>query len=240
VNSPVRAVIFDYYGTLAELTPAQRATALDSIARRVGAGLAPGQAYRDWRGRTTRDTTLQLRADDRPPLDGERLPFTSFRDVWQRRFGELFRAWGVAAGAGVGTEAYVTAHGGALAYADAKPALDDLRRPYPLAVLSDADRDFLQASVERNGFAFDLVVASDELRCYKPHVSVFREVCARLGVEPRDAVYVGDTPWADVAGARNAGLRAVWLNRHARTWPEDIDSPESTITSLVELADALA
>jgi 2-haloalkanoic acid dehalogenase type II len=235
----LKAIIFDYYGTLAEFTPAQRAMAFDDLARRVGADLAPGEAYRDWRERTTRDTTLRLRAHDRPPLDGERLPFISFRDVWQRRFGELFRAWGVAAEAGVGTEAYVAAHGDALAYADVASALDRLHRSYRLAVLSDADRDFLQASVERNGLAFDLVLASDELRCYKPHASVFREVCARLGGEPAEAVYVGDSPWADVAGARNAGLRAVWINRHNLSWPDDIEPAETEIESVRQLLDLL-
>ena len=233
------AVIFDYYGTLAEFTTEQRVAMFDGLARHVEAGLAPGDAYRDWRERTTRDTALRLRAHDRPPLDGERLPFISFRDVWQRRFAELFRAWGVDVEAGVGTETYVAAHAQAVAYRDVPPALDGLRRSHRLAVLSDADGDFLQASVERNGLAFDLVVASDELRCYKPHASVFREACARLGVEPSEAVYVGDSPWADIAGARNAGMRAVWLNRHGRQWPEDIAPPETTITTLGDLAGLL-
>jgi 2-haloalkanoic acid dehalogenase type II len=238
--SGVTAVIFDYYGTLAEFTPAQRAIAFDDLARCVGASLAPGEAYRHWRERTTRDTALRLRAHDRPPLDGALLPFRSFRDVWQRRFGELFRTWGLAAEASVGTEAYVAAHAGALAYPDVAPALGALRGSHRLAVLSDADRDFLQASIAHNGLAFDLVVASDELQCYKPHVSVFGEVCARLGVAPSEALYVGDTPWADIAGARHAGLRAVWLNRHGATWPDDIEPPETTMTSLAELAERLS
>lgn len=231
----VRAVIFDYYTTLAEFTPAQRVVVFDNLARHVGASLAPGEAYRHWRERTTRDPALRLRGHDRPPLDGARPPFISFREVWQRRFGELFRSWGVAAGAGIGTEAYVTAHARALAYPDVPAALDELRRSYRLAVLSDADRDFLTSSLEYNGLAFDLVVASDELRAYKPHISVFREVCARLGVEPAEAVYVGDSPWADVAGARNAGLHAIWIRRHGLLWPEDIAPPEAQISSLKEL-----
>jgi len=235
----VTTVIFDYYETLAELSFAQRERTFDDLARRVGADLAPGEAYRDWRGRTTRDTVLRLRAHDRPPLDGERLPFISFRDVWQRRFGELFRAWGVAAEAGVGTEAYVTAHSSALAYADVAPALDDLRRSYRLAVLSDADHGFLTASIERNGLDFETVVSSEEARAYKPHVSIFREACARLGIEPEAAVYVGDSPWPDIAGARHAGLRAVWINRHGASWPADIEPPETTVRSLSELPSVL-
>ena len=65
--SDKRALIFDYYGTLAEFTPAQRVAVFDDLARQVGAALAPGEAYRHWRERTTRDTALRLRGHDRPP-----------------------------------------------------------------------------------------------------------------------------------------------------------------------------
>ncbi len=233
------AVIFDYYGTLAEFTAAQRVAVFDDLARNVGASLVPGEAYHHWRERTTRDTALRLRSYDRPPLDGEMLPFVSFREVWEHRFAELFSVWRVEEEPNVGVEAYATAHACALAYTDVPAALDELRHSYRLAVLSDADRDFLRASLEQNNLTLDLVVASDEVRVYKPHASFFREVCARLGVEPSQAVYVGDSPWADIAGARNAGLRAIWINRHDLPWPEDIEPPETTITTLAELGEAL-
>jgi 2-haloalkanoic acid dehalogenase type II len=114
-------------------------------------------------------------------------------------------------------------------------ALDGLRRSHRLAVLSDADRDFLHESVARNGLAMDTVISSEEVRAYKPHVSLFRAVCDRLGVEPSRAVYVGDSPWADIAGARHAGLGAIWINRHGYDWPEDIPPPDVTVRSLEEL-----
>lgn len=236
----LKAVIFDYYETLAELTPAQRVAVFDDLARRVGAAFAPGEAYRHWRQRTTRDTTLRLRAHDRPPLDGALLPFRSFRDVWQRRFGELFSGWSVEADASVGTEAYAAAHTNAPAYPEVSAALDALRGRYRLAVFSDADHDFLHASVERNGFGFEAVMSSEEVGAYKPHVSVFRAVCSRLGVEPAEAAYVGDTPYQDVEGARHAGLRAIWLDRHEREWPGDLEPPRERIGSLAELAELLS
>ena len=44
----------------------------------------------------------------------------------------------------------------------------------------------------------------------KPNPAAFTEVVARLGVEPQDAVMVGDSWERDVRGAVSAGLRAVW------------------------------
>jgi putative hydrolase of the HAD superfamily len=160
--------------------------------------------------------------------------------VWRTRFGELFAHWGVEAPAELGAQAYVAAHAGAALYPDVLPAIATLRGRYRLAVLSDADTDFLSGSIERNGLALDLAVASDEVRVYKPHVSFFRKVCARLGVDPSRAVYVGDSPWADIAGARHAGLQAIWLNRQSAVWPDDIEPPETELRTLTELAELLA
>jgi 2-haloalkanoic acid dehalogenase type II len=234
----LKAIIFDYYETLVELTGDMRAQAFDQLASKVGVELPAGEPYRHWREVTTRDAVLRLRASDRPPLDGAPPPFVSFRDVWLRRFRELFEHWGVDAPAEVGADAYRDLHASAELYDDALRAMNMLRtndEAYRLAVLSDADRDFLEASLRRNGLAFDAVASSEELRVYKPHASIFRETCERLGVAPDEALYLGDSPWADVAGARNAGLRAVWLNRRNARWPDDIAPPAETVTSLLGL-----
>jgi putative hydrolase of the HAD superfamily len=52
----------------------------------------------------------------------------------------------------------------------------------------------------------DLVVTSSETGIRKPDPAVFALALARLGVEPRRAVHVGDDP-TDEAGARAAGMR---------------------------------
>jgi 2-haloalkanoic acid dehalogenase type II len=237
--SDVAAVIFDYYETLAELSYAMRERAFDDLARSIGLDLPPGEAYRHWRERTPSDAVLRLGGTARPPFDGPAQPFVSFREVWRRRCAELFREWCVEAPPDLGVEAYVAAHAGAALYPDVLPAIAALRGRCWLAVLSDADGEFLAGSMERNELAVDLVIASDEVGVYKPHVTFFREGCDRLGVAPSRAVYVGDSPWADIAGARNAGLRAIWLNRHSAAWPDDIEPPETAIASLGELAAAL-
>ncbi len=43
----------------------------------------------------------------------------------------------------------------------------------------------------------------------KPHSAIFLKALERLGVEADEAIYIGDNPVADVAGAQGAGLRAV-------------------------------
>ena len=235
----LEAVIFDYYETLALLPTAPRVRVFDELARRVGLDLPPGEAYRHWREQTVSGWQLRLAGTLRPPLDGPRQNLVLFRDVWRERFAELFRQWAVDAPPELGVEAYRSAHAEAALYPDVLPAFESLPGQYRLAVLSDADTDYLHASIARHRLVFDAVVSSEEVGAYKPHVSMFREVCARLGVEPSQAVYVGDGPWADVAGGRHAGMRAVWINRHGARWPDDIEPPETTISSLAQLIEVL-
>ncbi len=57
---------------------------------------------------------------------------------------------------------------------------------------------------------FDEVVISEAVGIAKPEAGIFNVALARLGVEAREAMFVGDHPEFDVAGAHAAGLTAVW------------------------------
>jgi putative hydrolase of the HAD superfamily len=57
---------------------------------------------------------------------------------------------------------------------------------------------------------FDTILISDAEGVSKPDPEIFRRALARLGVDAAHACYVGNHPDIDVAGARAAGLKAVW------------------------------
>lgn len=71
------------------------------------------------------------------------------------------------------------------------------RQRHKIAVLGLAD-------------SFDAILVSGEEGVRKPDAELFRRALARCGVEPHEAVFVGDHPVADVAGAHEAGMKAVW------------------------------
>jgi len=79
---------------------------------------------------------------------------------------------------------------------------------------------------------------SDELGIRKPDPRVFQTTLSALGVGAAAAVHVGDDPVADVAGAKRAGLRAVYVGRSAGA-PE-VAAADATIGSLRELPAVLA
>jgi len=58
----------------------------------------------------------------------------------------------------------------------------------------------------------DLILTAGEANSWKPDIGIFLEAVLRLQVSPAEVLYVGDNYYADVIGARNAGLRPVLLD----------------------------
>ena len=85
----------------------------------------------------------------------------------------------------------------------------------------------------------DAVVISGELGVAKPEPGPFREALNRLGVAAEETWHVGDDLTTDVAGAKNAGLFAVWLNRHGVAPTEPAAMPDWEIKTLTEISDCL-
>lgn len=82
----------------------------------------------------------------------------------------------------------------------------------------------------------DTVLVSEAEGLRKPDPAIFERAAERLGVAAADCVFVGDNPEADIAGARAAGMLAVWY-KGALAWPAELEAPERTITALSEVLD---
>ena len=97
-------------------------------------------------------------------------------------------------------------------------ALTELRaRGWRLAVLSNTDRVFLDASLGSIGVPVDLTVVASEIGSYKPahgHWTVFFE---RSRVPRPRHVHVAASLFHDIAPAAELGLTAVWIDRAGET-----------------------
>lgn len=123
-------------------------------------------------------------------------------------------------------------------FPDAVPALERLRGPYRLAILTNGESGLQREKVAgaRLGEFFEVVVASGDIGAGKPDPRIYAHTLAALGVAPDEAVMIGDNPINDVAGAQRAGMRGIWLNRDG-AWgnpPEGV-RPDAVIASLADL-----
>jgi putative hydrolase of the HAD superfamily len=123
-------------------------------------------------------------------------------------------------------------------YPDVLPALAELRAAgLRLGIISDWGSNLLPI-VEGLGLdrELDFVLASGAEGVSKPDPAFFRLAAARAGVPPGEALMIGDSYRADVAGARSAGMEAILLARpewRARREPAPDDV--RVIASLAEL-----
>ncbi len=109
----------------------------------------------------------------------------------------------------------------------------------PVCIASNVDRADLEAVLAFHGLSFPAVVTSEDAGAYKPSPLIFQRALALLGLRADEAWHVGDSLHADVAGARAAGIAAVWVNRRARPVPDDMD-PAWVIGDLTGLTAKLA
>lgn len=85
-------------------------------------------------------------------------------------------------------------------------------RGLKLGVVTNGRTERQARKLERLGIAslFDAVLISEAEGVRKPDPAIFERAAVRCGVAPGEALFVGDHPENDVAGARAAGMRAVW------------------------------
>lgn len=122
-------------------------------------------------------------------------------------------------------------------FPDTLPTLQALRGKVKLGLVSDAQPDWLESEMLRLGLdgCFDAVVVSGNHGYRKPDPRLFERALHELGADPREAVMIGDSPYRDVHGAQQAGVRGCLVTRHApfETADEGV-VPDLVVESLVE------
>ena len=81
---------------------------------------------------------------------------------------------------------------------------------FKLGVVSNREQTYVEVldNLEITSF-FDFSLAAGEVQSYKPEPGIFQAALQRIGMPAGAAMYVGDNYFADVVGARRAGLRPV-------------------------------
>ena len=202
----LKAVLFDVDFTLARPGPELGPQGYVRAGERHGLALDPS-LYE-----TARDAAL---------VDLRRHPELEHDDeIWFRFTERIVRVMG-----GDGDSAYDCAveitrgwerHENFDLYDDVPATLDGIREAgLGIGLVSNSARDVVEFA-RHHGLDVDAGISSFHHGRTKPHASIFRAVLDLLGVEPAEAVMVGDTIADDIEGALAIGMRAILLDREGR------------------------
>ncbi|MCI2419072.1 HAD family hydrolase [Saccharopolyspora sp. K220] len=128
-------------------------------------------------------------------------------------------------------------------HSDVLPTLRQLAGRYKLAIVAN-QRAVVVEALRRDGVAdyIDIWAVSEVVGAEKPDPRIFQHALREAGVEPKNAVHVGNRLDTDVRGAHHVGLRTVWVVRGEappEPTPEQLAEPDVAVFSLAELPTAL-
>lgn len=214
----IRAVVFDAYGTLFDVSAAAR-RARDELGERWEALAAL------WRSKQLEYAWLRSlmgRHADFWTVSGEALDFAldslgfspgGLRD----RILDLYANLGP--------------------HADARRALAELRAAgLRLAVLSNGAPEMLASAADASGLSrlLDHLLSAEEVGIYKPAPAVYQLAVDRLGAPAGELLFVSSNAW-DAHGAKVFGLRVAWCNRSGQPAERLPGAPDHVVRSLAEL-----
>lgn len=225
-RSPIQVVFFDIDGTLVDHAGAARAGALGLFDR--------------YRNRLTdSDERLLQRWNDLTEVHFDRYlqGQTSYAGQRRARTRDLFHVTPNEMSDAEADEIYAVYReiyeGCWSLFPDAVAALDALSR-WPLGVISNGGSVHQREKLAGVGALdrFAAVVVSEDIGVAKPDPQIFTAACEAMGAPPSACLHVGDRLEVDAIGARDAGLRGVWVDRH-----DEGPGPSSVerITLLTEL-----
>jgi 2-haloacid dehalogenase len=160
-------------------------------------------------GEERADAQLERYHDVEPALQaaGER----SYREVMT----EAMRELGASAGDEEGLAAALPSWA---PFPEVPGALREaLSRGWKLALLSNTDRDLIEASMKQIAVPFELAIVASEIGSYKPGHRHWLRFFEATGAPHDGHVHVAQSHFHDIVPATDLGLRSIWINRYGET-----------------------
>ncbi|MBN1544828.1 HAD-IA family hydrolase [Candidatus Woesearchaeota archaeon] len=128
---------------------------------------------------------------------------------------------------------------------DAQSVLQELRKEYKIAVItdSDGDRNIKIERAKKVGLLglIDVFIMSDDMGVNKPDNRFYDAVFAKLKVKANECIMVGDKPQVDLKLAKELGMKTVWMKHgswaqmQGREHFEYVDYEITSMNQLLEI-----
>jgi 2-haloacid dehalogenase len=220
---PIRAILFDVYGTLLDVH-----SAIACEGKELGA--RADAVSRLWRRKQLEYTWVWS-------LRGE---YRSFQTLTESALDYALAAHGVDSSAL--KSRLLSAYQRLDAVPDVAAALADLRqRGLRLAALSNGDPDMLEAGLQSAGLrnALDAVLSVAPLRIFKPDRRVYELGRSWANAPAQEIAFVSANAW-DAGGAAAFGFRTFWIDRAGQPPEYDLPRHATVVARLGEIAALLS
>ena len=82
---------------------------------------------------------------------------------------------------------------------------------------------------------FNVILVSHAVGWRKPHPKIFKEALTTLGIEAEETVFIGDSPKEDIEGAKNMGMKTIFVPSQFYNYPMLEAASDFTVRNLCEL-----
>ena len=223
----VTVLMFDQYGTIVDMQAGLTEMVTPFLAGKGWRG-DPHRFVTWWRRTHFEDSMIDALCDR---------GHTSYRRIGERAVSQVMRRAGIDFTAG-DARWLVACIERLKPFPDVIEALGRLHRHYRLAILSNGDRDMLEAAKPHIGFGFDAVISVEEAGYFKPHRATYATACERLGVDPSSVLFVANHTF-DCIGAKASGMRTVFIDRRRRPFGDSPHQPDLLVEDFTALANTL-
>ncbi len=223
----VTTLVFDQYGTVVDMQGGLTEMVTPFLAAKGWRG-DPHRFVTWWRRTHFEDSMIDALCDS---------GHTSYREIGHRAVAQVMRRSGITFTADE-VHWLVACIERLKPFPDVLEALARLHPHYRLAILSNGDRDMLDAAKPHIGFDFDAVISVEEAGYFKPHHATYAKACERLGVDRSSVLFVANHAF-DCIGAKASGMRTAFIDRRRRPFGESPHQPDLIVEDFAALAQML-
>lgn len=111
--------------------------------------------------------------------------------------------------------------------------LEHLQNNYQLHIITNGFNEVQFKKIENSGISsfFDKIITSEEVGVKKPNPQIFKYALEKTNAKSNESIMIGDNWEADIMGAKNAGLDAIYCNFDSQPVGENIKS----VNNLIEI-----
>lgn len=229
----IKALAFDQYGTIVDMQK--------GLTEAVG----PFLAAKGWTGKAHQFVTWWRRTHFEDSMIDALLDrgHTPYRQIGHRAVSQVMDRSGIEYSQAE-VEWLVSEIERLKPFPDVIEALGRLAKRYKLVILSNGDRDMLEAAKPHIGFPFDMRVSVQEAGYFKPHWKTYATAERLIGetwpaIERSSCIFVANHAF-DCIGAKAHGFRSVFIDRRKRPYGQSPHQPDLIVEDFKALADALA